>query len=212
MGEEPLGCASVETLVDAPLRTLACVRTVVGAGNGGQGRILLSDACVGWARTAGYVTAVADDGEIQLRSEIGAPTRYYIRRRGLDRLELTQADDGGDEYPVLFVAAVEVLERYLVGGLFADDIREDLDLPSLDLPWGSADLCTGFELSEMVRGYRTLKRADGTPIAAAPDPYLSALALVPLSHYLQWSVSDLKRSFLHPSGAPLLRHGRYSSP
>ena len=194
------------------MRTLVRVRGDDGARDGGPGPILLSDDCVGWARTAGYVTTVADDGEIQLRSEVGAPTRYYIRRRGPDRLELTQADEGEDEYPLLFVAAVEVLERYLVG-LFADDIREDLDLATLNLPWGSADdLAAGFELSEMVRGYRTLKRVSGAPVAAAPDPHLSMLALVPLSHYLRWPITDLKRSFLHPAGAPLLRHGHYASP
>jgi hypothetical protein len=38
-----------------------------------------------------------------------------------------------------------------------------------------------------------------------------APVLVPLSHYLQWSISDLKRSFLNPAGLPLLRHGRYAS-
>jgi hypothetical protein len=35
---------------------------------------------------------------------------------------------------LLFVARVDVLERYLVG-LFADDVREDLDLPLLELGW-----------------------------------------------------------------------------
>ena len=214
MGEgtaEPMSRAR-QSRQPVPMRTLVPVRTDGGAGNSGSGPIPLSDDCAGWARTAGYVIAVADDGEIQLRSEVGAPTRYYIRRRGPDRLELTQADDGGDEYSLLFVAAVEVLERYLVG-VFADDIREDLDLAALDLPWGSADdLAAGFELGEMVRGYRTLKRANGAPVAAAPDQHLSMLALVPLSHYLLWPITALKRSFLHPTGAPLLRHGRYASP
>jgi hypothetical protein len=95
--------------------------------------------------------------------------------------------------------------------LFADDIREDLDLPLLDLPWGRGDLADGFELTDMVRGYRTLKRSGGGPIAAAPDPMLSLIALMPLSHYLGWAIADLKRSFLSPAGAPLLRHGRYAS-
>jgi hypothetical protein len=127
-----------------------------------------------------------DDGEILLRSEAGAPSRYFIRRRGDDRLELTESDpDGGDsEHPLLLVADSDVLERYLVA-LFADDIREDLDLPLLELGWRREDLADGYELSEMVRGYRTLKRATGGPVAAAPDPTLSVLALVPLSHYLR---------------------------
>ena len=95
--------------------------------------------------------------------------------------------------------------------LFADDIREDLDLPLLDLPWEPGDLAEGFELTDMVRGYRTLERAGGGPLAAAPDSTLSLIALVPLSHYLGWTIADLKRSFLSPTGAPLLRLGRYAS-
>lgn len=62
-----------------------------------------------------------------------------------------------------------------------------------------------------MRGYRTLKRATGgSPVAAAPDPTLSLLRLVPLSHYLQWSISDLKRSFFNPAGVPLMHDGRYT--
>ncbi|KUH91776.1 Imm61 family immunity protein [Mycobacterium sp. IS-1556] len=174
----------------------------------GHAPIALSDDCVGWARTAHYLTAVADDGDVQLRSEAGAPGRYFVRRRGANRLELTQADDDA-EHPLLFVAQVDVLERYLVG-LFADDIREDLDLPPLELGWRREDLADGYELSDMVRGYRTLKRTTGGPVAAAPDPTLSLLALVPLSHYLQWPIPDLKRSFLSPAGIPLMRNGRYT--
>jgi len=123
----------------------------------GHAPIALSADCLGWARTAHYITAVADDGDVQLRSEAGAPTRYFIRRRGKDRLELTQADDGDAEQPLLFAAEVEVLERHLVE-LFADDIPEDLDLPLLELDWKQSDLADGYELSDMVRGYRTLKR------------------------------------------------------
>jgi hypothetical protein len=171
--------------------------------------ISLSADCLGWARTAHYITAVADDGDVQVRSEAGAPTRYFIRRRGADRLELTQAGDGDAEHPLLFVADVGVLERYLVG-LFADDIREDLDVPPLDLAWATVNLADKYELSDMVRGYRTLKHKGGAPLAAAPDPTLSLLALVPLSHYLQWSIPDLKRSFLSPTGIPLMRIGRYT--
>lgn len=94
--------------------------------------------------------------------------------------------------------------------MFADDIREDLGLPLLEQGWSSDNLAQGYELSDMVRGYRTLSRTSGGPVAAAPDPTLSLLALVPLSHYLQWSIHDLKRSFLNSAGEPLLRRGRYA--
>lgn len=95
--------------------------------------------------------------------------------------------------------------------MFADDIREDLDLPQLELSWSPSDLADGYELSDMFRGYRTLRRVGGGPVAAAPDPILSMLALVPLSHYLGWPVHDLKRSFLSHDGTPLMQEGRNRS-
>ncbi len=172
----------------------------------------LSADCQGWARTAHYTLTVADDGDVMLRSEIGDSTRYFIRRRGPNRLELTQSDDdAGGERPVLFVAQIDVLERYLLA-LFADDIRDDLDLPFLPLPFSAGDIAAGFELSDMVRGYRTLTRTGHGPVAAAPDPTLSLVTLVPLSHLLRWSTTDVKASFLSETGAPLLRAGTYAPP
>lgn len=173
----------------------------------------LSTEVLGWARTAHYDSTIADNGDVQLRSLAGAPTRYFIRRRGPDRLELTQADlgDAGDdiERPLLFVADIAVLERFLIGH-FADDIREDLDLPFLDLPYSGQDVAPGYALSDMVRDYRTLTRGGHGPVAAAPDPALSLLTLVPLSHFLGWPLPELKRAFLNPAGAPLLRDGQYT--
>lgn len=169
----------------------------------------LSTECVGWIRTANYRCEVADDS-IMMSSQVGAATRYFIRRRGADRLELSKTEDLDDIAHVeLFVADVMVLERYLYG-IFGDDIREDLGLPFLDLPCSADDLASGYELGAMARGYRTLSRVGGAPVAAAPDPTLSLVALVPLSHYLRWSFADLKRSFLSPEGKPLLRDGRYA--
>lgn len=173
----------------------------------------LSTDCHGWALTANYALTSSDDGDLMLRSEIDPATRYFIRQRGPDRLELTQAneEDGGAERPLLFVADIEVLERYLLG-LFADDIRDDLGLPFLSLPWTAEATAPGFELSDMVRGYRTLSRAGRGPVAAAPDSILSLVALVPLSHLLLWPVPDLKASFLSETGAPLLRGADYAPP
>ncbi|OAN26457.1 hypothetical protein [Mycolicibacterium iranicum] len=67
--------------------------------------------------------------------------------------------------------------------MFADDIREDLGLPQLELSWSAADLADGYEQSDMVRGYRTLKRTAGGPVVAAPHPTLSSNCLsVPTPH------------------------------
>lgn len=175
-----------------------------------QAPIALSAACIGWARSAHYITEPADDGSVQLRSEAGAPSRYFIRRRGTDRLVLTEAVDDADEHPLMFVADIDVLEKHMIA-LFADDIRDDLDLPFLEMEWSIDAVAAGYQVSEIERGYRTLTRRSGEPVAAAPDPILSLLTLVPLSHYIQWSIADLKRSFLNPSGAPLLHRGRYAA-
>lgn len=171
----------------------------------------LSADCLGWALTANYAVTTADDGDVLLRSETDPATRYFIRRRGSDRLELTQADDedAGGERPLLFVARIEVLERHLLG-LFADDIRDDLGLPFLTLPFSAEAIAEGFELSDMVRGYRTLTRIGHGPVAAAPDPTLSLVTLVPLSHLLLWPLPDLKSSLLSETGAPLVHAGHYA--
>lgn len=119
-----------------------------------------------------------------------------------------QADPDA-EHPVLFVARIEVLERHLVAA-FGEDIRTDLGLPELDLPWAVDDLADGYALGDMVLGYRTLTRVGGGPVAAAPDPDLSLLTLVPLSHLLRHDVAALKCAFLNPDGQPLLRNSRYA--
>ncbi|MDZ4264987.1 MAG: Imm61 family immunity protein [Mycobacterium sp.] len=169
----------------------------------------LSPDCLGWVRAAGYAWCTDDStGALVLRSQMDPPTRYYIRQVR-DRLRLTQADDDAEERTLLFAADREVLERFLYG-MFGDDIRDDLGLPFLELPWGAADLAAGYTLGEMDRGYRTLRR-DDVPLAAAPDPTLSLLALVPLSHFLGFPAAALKTSFLAEDGAPLLTGGAYSA-
>lgn len=169
----------------------------------------LSAECVGWIRTANYRCEAADDS-IMLSAQAGAATRYYIRRRGIDRLELSKTDDVDDVPQVeLFVADVGVLERHLYA-IFGDVIREDLGLPFLDMPCSETDLASGYELSAMIRGYRTLSCVSGGPVAAAPDPTLSLVSLVPLSHFLKCDVDTLRRGFLSEDGAPVMRSGRYA--
>ncbi|BBX82148.1 Imm61 family immunity protein [Mycolicibacterium aubagnense] len=96
--------------------------------------------------------------------------------------------------------------------MLADHVREDLDLEYLEIPWDAADVSSQFELSDMENGYRTLRRLDGHPVAAARDATLSQLRLVPLSHYLAFDLATLKRAFLAQDGAPLLSRGCYQTP
>ena len=120
------------------------------------------------------------------------------------------AEHAGDEQLIVFAASLDVLERYLFG-MFDDDIRESLGLPFLDLPWDAESLADGFELTQMVRGFRALARTGAGPVAAARDATLSLVTLVPLSHFLRLDVSALKHSFLSDDGSPLLMNGRYTS-
>jgi hypothetical protein len=168
----------------------------------------LGDEILGWARLAGYGWN-AETGALTARLD-GCHTQISVHEATNGRLELRE-DVDGDSRMLLYALDIDVVERHLFG-LFADDIREDLDLEFLRVRCEREDLAAGFELTDMVRSYRTLKRVGGAPIAAAPDPTLSLLALVPLSHYLGWTIPDLKRSFLSPTGIPLLRDGRYATP
>lgn len=170
----------------------------------------LSPDCLGWARAAGYGCSTDDSTEtLVLQSQMGPPTRYHIRQVR-DRLRLTtQTEDDTEERAMLFAADREVLERFLYG-VFGDDIRDDLGLPYLELPWTAEALAPGYTLGEMDRGYRTLRRGS-VPLAAAPDPTLSLLALVPLSHFLGMTAAALRAAFLAENGAPLLTGGAYST-
>ena len=144
-----------------------------------------------------------------LRSETTAHRRYAVSNVR-DRLRFTQFDEDLEtDRTVLFAASTKVLELYLYG-VFGDDIRDDLDLPFLELPWQVEDVAAGYTLGEMNGAYRTLRRG-GVPLAAAPDPTLSLLALVPLSHFLGFTPDALKASFLSEHGAPLLTGGAYSA-
>lgn len=52
--------------------------------------------------------------------------------------------------------------------MFADDIRDDLDLPFLEMDWPIDVVAAGYWVSGTERGYRTPTRRGGEPVAAAP--------------------------------------------
>ncbi|KQY09284.1 hypothetical protein ASD37_02160 [Mycobacterium sp. Root135] len=93
--------------------------------------------------------------------------------------------------------------------MLGDDIRDDLDLPYLDLPAGATDTAGRYRVGPLENGSRTLFRG-GDPVAAAPGELTSLTALVPLSHLLGRTVAELRRSYLDEHGMPLLRAGRYA--
>ncbi|MDP7739747.1 Imm61 family immunity protein [Mycobacterium paragordonae] len=171
----------------------------------------LSSESRGWAQAANYTWTNDEAGNLVLSSAVGGSTRYYIRARGRYRIELRESFAPHQSSRLkLFVSDAGVLERHLIS-LLGEEIREDLDLPYLDLAFAESDLADGFALDDYVNGHRVLRLNDVGPVAAAPDRQLSLVTLVPLSHFLSWTVADLKRSFLSLTGAPVLR-GRFYAP
>lgn len=170
----------------------------------------LSPACTGWAATARYDVHL-EDGTTVLRPHDRDRGTYWIRSRAGGRVELTETEPDSDiEEPILFAADIAVLERY-VFGILGDDIRDDLALDELRLPWTPKDVAPGYVLSGMDGGWRTLSRRGSGPVAASRDETLSLVRLVPLSQFLTMTVDEVKRSFLHEAGRPLLVDGRYRS-
>lgn len=169
----------------------------------------ISAECLGWAHTADYDLFKDENaGILILSSPAGA--RYYIRSRSRGRLELSSASAGEDPEILLFTETAHVLECHLYV-LLGDEIREDVSLPFLELPYSPTDLAAGYHLGEMQRGYRVLSRVGHGPIAAAPDAQLSLVTLVPLSHLVGLPPASIKRSYLSEDGAPLLSSpGRYA--
>lgn len=174
----------------------------------------LSNICSGWAQTAGF-EIVTENGAITLLPQDRNRGSYEIlvRRRG--RLELIETDQDGSPTSALFAADMDALEHYLMA-ILGDEIRDELDLEYLELPWAADALHPQFTLSAVENGYQTLRRVDGSPVAAARCEDRSAAPslakLVPLSHCMTFDLPTLKRAFLDIGGAPLLANGRYAAP
>jgi Immunity protein 61 len=163
----------------------------------------LTVECVRWAQLARYEWNPAA-GTLRRRGEDG----YAVVARPGGRAELVELADDGSRERVLYAASGEVLERFVVG-LLGDDIRDDLDLPYLELPSAAADIARGYRLGPLESGSRTMFRGM-EPVAAAPGESTGVAALVPLSHFLGHNVDDLRRSYLSERGAPLLGAGGYA--
>lgn len=173
----------------------------------------LSNICTGWAQTAGF-EIVTENGATTLRPQDRNRGSYQILVRRHGRLELIETDQDGSSTSALFAADMEVLEHYLMA-ILGDEIRDQLDLEYLELPWAADALHPQFTLSAVENGYQTLRRLDGSPVAAARceagNTAVSLALLVPLSHLLTFDLPTLKRAFLDVVGAPLLANGRYAA-
>ncbi|QIV79508.1 hypothetical protein EXE63_00195 (plasmid) [Mycolicibacterium frederiksbergense] len=164
-----------------------------------------------WAQAAGY-TSLGDEADTnELRPLNGANIRYHLRPHDNQRtiLARTEPDSDPDEHIVLLIASPKVVEHHLYS-LFGDDIRDDLALPYLQLPWATGDLAPGYTLGTDAEESQVLVHHSRGAVATAPDPDFALLTLVPLSHLLGFSAADLRRAFMAEDGAPLLSNGYYA--
>lgn len=165
-----------------------------------------------WAQVAGYTTLEAEAHTIELRPLNGANTRYHLRPHDNQRMMLVRTEpDADEEHSILLIASPKVVEHHLYS-LFGDDIREDLALPYLQLPWAHSDLAPGYTLGTDAEESPVLVHHSRGAVATAPDPAFALLTLVPLSHLLGFSAADLRRAFMAEDGAPLLTNGYYAPP
>lgn len=165
----------------------------------------LGDDILGWARLAGYGWDV-ETGALTIRFD-GCHTELSVRAAANGRFELHE-DIDGDRRMLLYALNLDVVARHLFAFL-GDDIRAQLDLPFLELPAAAADVAGGYCLGAPARGFQTLVRIGTGPVAAAPWPGTSLGTLVPLSHLMDLTIGEVKQSFLHLDGEPLLDSGRY---
>ncbi len=173
----------------------------------------LSTICAGWAQAAGF-EVVTEDGATTLRPQDRNRGSYQILSRGRGRVELVETDQDGTRTSSLFAADMDVLEHYLLAVL-GDEVRDQLDLDYLEMPVAAESVHPQFTLSAVENGYQTLRRLDGSPVAAARceagGAGVSPAQLVQLSHLLTFDLPTLKTAFLHIAGVPLLVNGRYAA-
>jgi hypothetical protein len=110
----------------------------------------LSSECRGWLMTAGY-SCLVDEGSaatVIVARPGTSGTRYSLHRTTRGRLRLLEVNDDDEEDLTLYAAEIDVVERFLIGVL-ADEIRDEVGLPYLELPWRAEHTAPGFVLSAM---------------------------------------------------------------
>lgn len=169
----------------------------------------LSSEITEWVQRARYAVTYSSDALV-LSSE-GGEFRHYVRE-GNGWWQVSFAARRDDEHCTFRASSEDVLAYYLVE-VFGIAIRGEQGQSFLRLPYQRENLATDYTLSEMSdAGLRTLARDGAGPIATARERTLSMLILVPLSHYLQLTIAELKAAFLSEDGSPLLSGDSYRTP
>ena len=151
-----------------------------------------------WAAAAGYEVFREPDATIV--ASAGGEIRYTSRRDG-DVITLSRAERAEDDAPVMRSTDPLDIDRYLTAQLGVA-VRSRRGLPRLSFPYEPRDTAQGLRFEALPDGWATLVRADGTRIPAEFRD-TSMHPAVRFSLYADADVSEVRRSFADPSGAPL---------
>ncbi|MEZ0341535.1 Imm61 family immunity protein [Mycobacterium sp. pV006] len=164
----------------------------------------ISDHLADWARASGYtVTPDSVTGAALFASKPGGEVRYYIRVAPDGGLTLTSAQRASAEQFELHATSMRSMERHLMG-LFGYRYRSKNQLQRLRPLKGLDELAPGYAIAPGDQeGYWELFYPSGELAARALGEVGSISTFVRLSHLLESSLSDIRRSYESPDGSPL---------
>lgn len=132
-------------------------------------------------------------------------TRIYLRREK-GWITVTTADRSSDESYVLSARSMAAIECYLFD-FFGPVIRDELQLPVLEVPIKLGRVAPGYRKRERDDGYLDLVGPCGVVIARARRGLLGSMHLVVLSYLLDADPADIEATYLSVDGRPLFVPG-----
>lgn len=164
----------------------------------------ISDQLADWARVNGFaLTPNSSTGAALFSSEPGGEVRYYLRVAPDGGYILTSAERASTEQFEFYTKSMSVMERHLMvwfGRLY----RSRHQLQRLPTFRTQDDLAPGYTIvAGDPEGSFELRDRSGALIARAHGKLSSISTFVRLSHLLESSLSDIRRSYESPDGSPL---------
>jgi hypothetical protein len=149
------------------------------------------------------VTPNSVTGAAVFASEPGDEMRYYVRVAPNGGFTLTSAERASAEQFELHTTSMPTMERHLIGR-FGYGYRSKHRLQRLKPLRGLDDLASGYTIAPGdPDGYWELFDPSGDLMARALGKVSSISTFVRLSHLLESSLSDIRRSYESPDGSPI---------
>lgn len=164
----------------------------------------ISSELAEWARLNGFIlTPESSSGAALFASEHGGEVRYYLRAAPGGGYILTSAERASSEQFEFYTKLMPVMERHLMAS-FGWLYRSEHQLPRLTTFRTQDDLAPGYTIvaGEREGSFELLDRS-GALTARAHGKVTSISAFAELSHLLEASLSDIRRSYENSNGSPL---------